>query len=310
MAIGLAEAQSMVDACERAGTWLVVGHSHSFDAPILRARSLIAGGELGRLRMITALNFTDYMYRPRRPEELVTAAGGGVIFSQAAHQLDIVRLLGGGRLATVRAQTGIWDPARRSEGAYCAFATFEDGTCATLTYSGYAHFDSDELTQWIGEMGAAKDASSYGAARQRLAAARDPAAEAAMKNARNYGGEVYTAAPGDAPARVGHQQFGFILASCERGDVRPLPQGVMIYGDAAARMEPLPLSPVPRAEVIDELHAAVTGGVPPVHDGRWALATLEACLALLTSSRTGEEVRLVHQVDAEPHARHRALAQR
>ena len=46
--------------------------------------------------MITALNFTDFLYRPRRPEELDTASGGGVLFSQAAHQVDIVRLLGGG----------------------------------------------------------------------------------------------------------------------------------------------------------------------------------------------------------------------
>ena len=32
----------------------------------------------------------------RRPEELDTAQGGGVIFNQAPHQVDVVRLLGGG----------------------------------------------------------------------------------------------------------------------------------------------------------------------------------------------------------------------
>ena len=46
--------------------------------------------------MITALNYTDFLYRPRRPEELDTAQGGGAVFNQAAHQVDIVRLLGGG----------------------------------------------------------------------------------------------------------------------------------------------------------------------------------------------------------------------
>ncbi len=296
MAITLGEAQAMVDACEGAGTWLIVGHSHSFDAPILRARALIAEGAVGRLRMITALNFTDYMYRPRRPEELATAAGGGVLFSQAAHQIDIVRLLGGGRLASVRAQAGIWDPARPTEGAYCAFATFEDGTCATLTYSGYAHYDSDELTQWVSELGFVKDPSLYGAARRALAEARDATAETALKNARNYGGPAYSGRDDSTPARVGHQQFGFVLASCEHGDVRPLPKGVMIYGDGAPRLEALPVSPVPRVEVIDEVHAALTRNVRPVHDGRWALATLEACLALLASSRTGREVSLAHQV--------------
>ena len=43
--------------------------------------------------MIQMLNFTDFLYRPRRAEELDTAQGGGVVFSQAAHQIDVARLL-------------------------------------------------------------------------------------------------------------------------------------------------------------------------------------------------------------------------
>ena len=61
--------------------------------------------------MINAINYTDYLYRPRRPEELDTAQGGGAVFNQAAHQVDIVRLLGGGRVTSVRAATGAWDRA-------------------------------------------------------------------------------------------------------------------------------------------------------------------------------------------------------
>src|SRR5438094_342005 len=83
--------------------------------------------------------------RPRRPEELVTARGGGVMFSQAAHQVDIVRLLAGGRVSLVRALTGSWDSRRPTEGAYAALLAFEDGACASLAYSGYGHFDTDEF---------------------------------------------------------------------------------------------------------------------------------------------------------------------
>ena len=53
MAIALEEAQSMVDAARAAGVHLIVGHSHSFDAPIARAHAIVASGELGRVRMIT-----------------------------------------------------------------------------------------------------------------------------------------------------------------------------------------------------------------------------------------------------------------
>lgn len=38
---------------------------------------MIASGAYGAVRMINALNFTDFLYRPRRPEELDTSQGGG-----------------------------------------------------------------------------------------------------------------------------------------------------------------------------------------------------------------------------------------
>ncbi len=41
MALSLDQCQLMIDAAERAGVQLIVGHSHSFDAPVRRARELI-----------------------------------------------------------------------------------------------------------------------------------------------------------------------------------------------------------------------------------------------------------------------------
>ena len=286
MALTLDECRAMVDAAKKAKRQLIVGHSHSFDAPIRRTRELIRGRQFGRLRMITALNFTDFLYRPRRPEELDTARGGGAVYNQAAHHVDIVRLLGGGRLRSVRAATGAWDAKRPTEGAYSALLTFEDGAFASITYSGYAHFDSDEFTGWIGEGGQRKDPDAYGAARQLLAGD-----EMELKNARNYGGAQYAAAPG-APA---HQHFGVLIASCERADLRPLSDGVWIYANRERRMEPLPAPKVQRADVIDELYAAVVEGKPPLHDGEWALATTEACLAILQSAKEQKEIPLRNQ---------------
>jgi phthalate 4,5-cis-dihydrodiol dehydrogenase len=283
MALSVDECRAMIAAARDSGVQLVVGHSHSFDAPILSARTIIAGGTLGRVRMVSALNYTDFLYRPRRPEELDTAAGGGVVFNQAAHQVDIVRLLAGSRVRSVRAMTGAWDAARRTEGAYSCQLKFEDGAFATLIYSGYAHFDSDEFTGWIGEMGTRKDPGNYGAIRRTL---RDD--ELRLKNERNYGGPQFKE-PAKADA---HQHFGVVIVSCERGDVRPLPSGVMIYDDREQRMEPLPPPEVPRVEVIDELYDAVVSGKPPLHSGESALATIEVCLAMLRSSREGREVTL------------------
>ena len=46
---------------------------------------------------------------------------------------------------------------------------------------------------------------------------------------------------------------------------------------------------------LQELHAALTRGVPISHDGRWGLATLEVCLAMLESARERREIMLTHQ---------------
>ncbi len=291
MAITLAQADAMIDAAREAHVVLIVGHSHSFDAPILRTRELIASGAFGRATMIHAMNYTDFLYRPRRPAELATAQGGGVVFSQAAHQLDIVRLLGGGRVATVRATTGAWDPSRPTEGAYSALLTFDDGLFASATYSGYAHFDSDELCDWTAELGGPKDRQRYGSTRRLL---RDAAAgEAALKLDRAFGGANDAGAPQSSST---HQHFGLVIVSCERADLRPTPSGVLIYADDAQRLDALAPPSVPRVEVVDELVAAITGGVPPLHSGEWGRATLEACLAVLESSRTQRDVPLRRQI--------------
>jgi len=296
MAVALADCTAMIDAARAAGRHLIVGHSHSFDAPYLRTREIVASGAYGPVRMLHATYFTDYMYRARRPEEMRTDDGGGVLFSQAAHQMDIARLLGGGLATTVRAHAGNWDPARPTEGAYSALLTFAGGAFASLTYSGYAHYDGDELMDRIGEMGQAKTGADYGATRRRLREAPDPAAESALKAARNYGGERYVEAAAAVPAH--HQHFGQFIVCCDRADLRPTPDGVAIYGDDAQRFEPVPVPVVPRAEVIDELWRAVVDGVPPLHSGEWARATLEACRAMLDSARTGRDVALRLQVAA------------
>jgi phthalate 4,5-cis-dihydrodiol dehydrogenase len=302
MAITIAECRQMIAAAERAGVCLIVGHSHSFDRPILRAREIIASGAFGAVRMINAQYYTDFLYRPRRPEELITERGGGVVFSQGAHQIDIVRLLGGGRVRSVRALTGAWDRNRPTEGAFAAVLSFDDGAFASLLYSGYAHFDGDELCGGIGELGAPKNTSQYGSARRNLGRAANADEEATLKNARNYGGAEYPKQMATPAAGTGtddarwHQHFGWILVSCERADLRPMPTGVMIYGDAEASLDALPMPRVPRAEVIDELYDAIVHGLAPLHDGKWAMATLEVCLAVLQSAREERDITLAHQV--------------
>ncbi|AZN73307.1 gfo/Idh/MocA family oxidoreductase [Georhizobium profundi] len=290
LAISLEDGAAMVKACRDAGVHLIVGPSHSFDGPVVQAKRLIDEGAIGGVRMINAWNFTDFLYRPRRPEELDTSQGGGVVFSQGVHQIDIVRLLAGGRGRSVTAMTGKWDARRPTEGAYSALMTFEGGAFAAFTYSGYAHFDSDEWMDWTGELGHRKDPAQYGGARRALAKVASAQEEAALKTARTFG------TGSEPPVADHHEHFGPIIICGDRGDLRLTPQGVHVYGDEERTFHSAAPVAVPRAEVADALFDAVRGDRPPAQTGAWGLASLEVCHAILQSAETGLPVDLRHQV--------------
>ena len=294
LAISIDECRRIDDIVRKVGVAVVVGHSHSFDRPIRYTRELIASGRFGRMRMITAMNYTDFLYRPRRPAELDTRQGGGVLFSQAAHQVDIVRLLAGSPAKSVRAALGAWDRDRPTEGAYSALLQFENGAYASMSYSGYGHFDSDELCGWVGELGQRKEPNMHGSTRRALAELSDLSVEADLKAARNYGGAQYVDAK-QTKAPVANEHFGMVVVSCEHADLRPLPSGIMVYTDDGAHLESLGAPAVPRGAVIDELCDAIVLGRAAVHDVRWATATLEVCVGMLRSGREQREITLVHQ---------------
>ena len=233
MALSEDDCRKMVEAARKAGRLLFVGPSHSFDLPIIKTSQLIA--QHGPVRMITALNYTDFMMRRRREP------GDTALVNQAPHQVDIVRLLAGTPVRSVRAF------ADSQGGAYSAVLGFASGATATLSYSGYGHFSSNELLQGVGEVGK----------------------------------------PG-----VAHPHFGMFIVSCEKADLRPGTDGVMVYGAGEPRLEPVPVPPIPRQEVIDELYAAIVDGKPPLHSGEWGLETMQVCLAMQRSAREEKEISL------------------
>ncbi len=279
MALRLGECDAMIAAARKAGVALIVGPSHGFDEPVREAAKLIASDRFGPLRQITAFNFTDFMYRPRHQAELDPAQGGGVVHNQASHHFDILRRLAGKPITEVTSLVGNWDSNRPGDGAYSAFVRFGDHAAGTISYSGYGHFDSDELMGWTSELGHPKDARSYGAARRRLAGMGSEA-ESRAKLARGFGKEE--AGPDAPPAS--HEHFGFVLASCERADLRLMPDGIWIFEDDRRHFHPIPSPSIPRAGVIDELVNAIEGTCSPVQDGAWGRETVLCCEALALSS--------------------------
>jgi phthalate 4,5-cis-dihydrodiol dehydrogenase len=287
MALSLEECRRIVEAAREAGVVALVGHTHGFDPAVRKMRELIASGEVGQPRMITSLAYSDFLYRPRRPEELDSSLGGGIMYNQVPHQIEMARVVAAAPLRSVRACAGNWDPRRPTEGAMSAFLDFENGAVASLVYSGYDRFDVNELHGWITPGGAPKR-PSHGAARRALAASAG-GDEAGLKSESGFAGRGMPRRP---EGEVHQPHFGVLLVSCERADLKTAPDGLMVYDDAGVREIRLPAGRgfPNRDAVADDFFDAVTGQRKLLQDAAWGAATVAAMLALVRSSRERREV--------------------
>lgn len=295
MALSIEQAEGMLQAAEKNGIKLLAGHTQSFSPPIRTMRRIIQSGQLGKLRAVHMMAYSDWMLRPRTADELDPNQGGGVPWRQVPHQADSVRLLGGGMLRSVRAMTGQWMPERPIAGYYCAYLEFEDGTPATIIHNGYGYFLGNELVTW-GNSQQEYAIEKRGEIRKSLrAGTRD---ETRDKQDMRLGGSRQDAVMRRSEVREWlPNDLGIVVVSCERGDMRHSPHGVYVYDDDGLRdvTPPAQESRSRRAE-LDELYQGVVLGKPIFHDGRWGMATLEVSLAIQESARERKEIMLKHQV--------------
>jgi phthalate 4,5-cis-dihydrodiol dehydrogenase len=110
-----------------------------------------------------------------------------------------------------------------------------------------------------------------------------------------------TAIPGSAPFQP---FFGVTLVSCERGELRQSPRGLLVSTSEGRSEVELPTDRTPRDLVVAEFHDAITGAAPALHDGRWGRANLEICALAIASSASGREQTPQLQV-AVPPSQHR-----
>jgi len=268
LAITLEEADAMVEAAERNGRQLLAGHSQSMAPTIRTMAQLVRSGELGKLGMVHTWHYTDWLYRPRLPAELDVRQGGGPVFRQASHQVDIVRSIVGQPVRSVRAMTVDLDPARGIAGAYTVYLDFEDATPASIVYSGYGHLD---LAAWL--RGAEPATPRRGQPDQD---------EAARKDALRYGS-------GGSRGANTLGLFGLTVVSCERADLLEARDGVQVC--RAEGRELLEVADEVRGTAeLAELQTAVRGGTRVVHDGRWGRATLAVCLAIHASAERRADI--------------------
>src|SRR5712691_2694564 len=224
MAVTMDEAHCMVAAVERNSVKYVQGHSRIFQPYVRKMGEIITSGRLGRVIQINTWMYNDWLRRPVMASEVDERRGGGVVYRQGPHQMDIVRYLGSGMIRSIRATAGRWNPHFDIEGNYSAFLDFENGAAAMVSFNGYGHLEIAELTWNIGEGG-------WRMSEKQLWEKRS-SPNGPVTGEEKYSHPSYSREAMEEMWRkpsVGQDFFGLTIVSCERGDIRQSPNGLYLY---------------------------------------------------------------------------------
>jgi phthalate 4,5-cis-dihydrodiol dehydrogenase len=291
MAINMDEAHRMIEAVQRNGVQYVQGHSKIFRPVFQKMGEILTSGRLGQIVQINTWMYNDWMRRPMLASEVDEVKGGGVVFRQGPHQFDITRYLAGGIIKSVRATVNRSFPLFDIESNYSAFAFFDNGATAMIGFNGLGHLDIAEMTWGIGEGGSVHTEDAITGARLKPTGPVSVEERYAMPQYQ-FGG------PGGVERQQRHQDFfGITIVSCERGDIRQSRDGLYVYtADGREEVEVEPDVNVRGFSELRALRRAMDEDRPVFPNHLWGRATLEACTAMIQSSRENRELELKYQV--------------
>jgi phthalate 4,5-cis-dihydrodiol dehydrogenase len=287
MAVTLAECDEMVRVVDDSGVVYVQGHSKLHEPVLREMGDLISSGALGRVLQVWSVNSNDWLRRPRLQSELDREVGGGVLYRQGPHQLDIVRFFGGGLVESADGQVGQGASWTTADGDYSAYLRFGGGAAGIVGFNGYGHFDAAELTWGIGESGMRKTRLGQGLS--------VPKASAPVAAEVKYAWSDSRAREHAVRQRDFQPFFGLTIVSCERGTVRQSENGIYVHTDYE-RSERVVARALGRRGELFELQRAVERGVPAFPGAEWGRATVATCLAIFESARDGAPVSPASQV--------------
>ncbi|MCR4399953.1 MAG: Gfo/Idh/MocA family oxidoreductase [Syntrophomonadaceae bacterium] len=133
MAVRLADADRLIQECERAGVKLFVVLQNRLNPAIQLVRRAFEEGRFGRLYMIVANVFwtRPQGYYDMAPWRGTWALDGGAFMNQASHYVDMVQWFGG-EVAEVKAITGTLARNIEAEDTGCAIVRFTSGAIASI----------------------------------------------------------------------------------------------------------------------------------------------------------------------------------
>jgi len=149
MAMNLREAQTMIDAADAAGKVLMV-HQNVRDRPAhIKAREMVAGGDLGRIYQLNAVFGHGGAVYPESPSSRwfldAGLAGMGCMGDIGIHKADIIRYVTGSEVVSAAAFVTSSSPEVTVEDNAAAVFSLANGAIATLTTS----WKAVERIKWL-----------------------------------------------------------------------------------------------------------------------------------------------------------------
>jgi UDP-N-acetylglucosamine 3-dehydrogenase len=131
------EAKEMIDAADRAGVVLAVGHIERFNPAVVELKRRIDANELGRIFMIHSRRQSPF---PQRIQDV------GVASDLAVHELDMMLYLTGSQVAHLKAETSQVLGRESREDIVFALLRFESGVLGVLDVNWVTPSSVRELT--------------------------------------------------------------------------------------------------------------------------------------------------------------------
>lgn len=125
--------QTLIDAADRAGVALLIGHYRRYNPITRKAREIIQSGQIGKLTAATGL------YMIKKPDAYFDvawrrAAGGGPVLINLIHSIDDLRFICG-EISAVQAVSSNAVRGFDVEDTAAVIVSFQNGALATMTLS-------------------------------------------------------------------------------------------------------------------------------------------------------------------------------
>lgn len=133
-----ADCDAVMEAAEKNGIVLNIGHVQRYFWHNRKAKELIANGEIGTFVMMTELRNTIY-FTEQRPKWFLNRkmAGGGIFMNYCAHSLDELKWFTGSHIKSISGKARAADERFEVDGNAQVFVEMEDGTTAMFAFCGY-----------------------------------------------------------------------------------------------------------------------------------------------------------------------------